>query len=68
MVQKVFTYKENEKIVFEEWGYWTEREKFVITAAEKTIIRSRMNFKGMSLNTCIVVTHNDTLNHLTDKR
>lgn len=68
MVEKVFKYKRNENIVFEEWGYWTEKQKFVITAAERILIRRRMNFKGMSLTTCIVVTHNDTLNHLTDRR
>lgn len=51
----------------ETFGKWTQQEGFVKYNNELSILRGRKSL-GISLNACIVITHNDSLNHLTDRR
>lgn len=68
VVEKIFKYEKIGELIFEDWGYWRRNENFLSTQVEKNLFRRRNNFRNISLNTCIVVTNNNTLKHLTDKR
>lgn len=61
-------YRLHDNIQVEPIGYWNKDEGFNNFEIEEITIRRRTNLKGISLNTCIVITNNDSLNHLTDKR
>ncbi|XP_056633934.1 ionotropic receptor 75a-like [Diorhabda sublineata] len=67
-VTKIFKYRSNYPIEIENAGYWTKNGGYNDLDMEKIAVRRRRNMKGATLNTCVVVTNNDTLNHLTDKR
>lgn len=68
IVEKIFKYIKEGELILESFGSWTKLTNVVITQKEENLFRRRNNFGGILLNTCIVVTNNDTLNHLTDKR
>lgn len=52
----------------EEVGYFNQRYKLVLTKSMTPTAVRRKNLMGTVLNTCLVVTYNDTFNHLRDKR
>lgn len=64
---KIFRRRQNLSYVFEEIGSWSENDGLIMNYNKVTAIR-RKNLMGITLNNCIVITHNDTLNHLSDKR
>lgn len=55
-------------VVKDEVGFWKPESGFVSTTSKLATVRYRNNLMGTILRTCIVVTHNDSLNHLTDRR
>lgn len=68
MVEKIYKYVKNGVLILENWGYWPLQGIFIHTQIENNLYRRRNNLRKISLNTCIVVTNNDSLKHLTDKR
>lgn len=61
-------YRLHYDLLVEPIGYWNKDDGFKNIEIEQITTRRRNNLKGLILNTCIVITNNDTLNHLTDKR
>ncbi|KAG5871323.1 hypothetical protein JTB14_016720 [Gonioctena quinquepunctata] len=66
--RKIYKRHIDHSFVVEELGYWTKDEGFKDNGIEKNILRRRNDLHRTILNTCIVITNNDSLNHLTDKR
>nr|WJJ63351.1 ionotropic receptor 75s [Pachyrhinus yasumatsui] len=68
-VRKFFRkHPNNEEFSIEEFGNWNKKLGFMkCKNFESSVARRRKNL-GVVLNTSIVITHNDSLNHLTDKR
>lgn len=56
------------ELIFESFGSWEGKAGLNITEKEPITAKRRKNLVGTTLNTCIVITNNDTFNHLTDKR
>lgn len=67
-LMKTYKITRNTPLIFEQFGFWGKKVGLHITEREPIIARRRKDLLGISLNTCIVITNNDTLNHLTDKR
>nr|CAH7747942.1 unnamed protein product [Callosobruchus chinensis] len=67
-IEKIYKRHERCPIIVEDIGYWTPSGGLFENDIGKNMIRRRSNLMGTTLNTCIVITNNDSLNHLTDKR
>lgn len=67
-VKKLYKYRKNTPILVEEIGEWTKSNGYKDLEINKELARSRQNLMGTSLKSCLVITHKDSLNHLTDKR
>lgn len=67
-LQKIYKRHVNGSMLVENIGNWTKRHGFVDNGYEKIIYKRRRDLKKTILNSCIVITNNDSLNHLTDKR
>lgn len=67
-ISKVFKRKVNLPLIFYDFGSWTKRDRFYLHENTKRGDRSRRDLNGTNLNSCIVITNNNTLNHLTDRR
>lgn len=65
---KIYKLTTNSKPIVESFGYWEKDLGLNITEKERITAKRRKNLSGTVLNTCIVITNNDTFNHLTDKR
>nr|ALR72541.1 ionotropic receptor IR2 [Colaphellus bowringi] len=65
---KIYKRHRNHPLVIEKMGYWTKTAGLRDDREEKIMVRRRKNLQQIPLNTCIVITHNDSLKHLTDKR
>ncbi|CAG9853643.1 unnamed protein product [Phyllotreta striolata] len=65
ILRKIYELKGDLQI--ENMGIW-ENNIFKSFDIERITVRRRKNLKNITLNTCIVITNNDSLNHLTDKR
>lgn len=66
-IKKLYKRRSNSSIDIEEMGFWTKSQGYSDYGFENTA-RRRGNLKGTQLNTCLVITNKDSLNHLTDKR
>ncbi|XP_049823904.1 uncharacterized protein LOC109603282 [Aethina tumida] len=68
-LQKIYKRRRALPIIFENFANWTQEEGIEeVENFERVTARRRRNLGGLILNTCIVITNKDTLNHLTDKR
>nr|QNH68025.1 ionotropic receptor 1 [Apriona germarii] len=67
-MRKLYKTRINSSINIEEMGFWTKNQGYSDYGFEKNTARRRGNLKGTKLNTCLVITNKDTLNHLTDKK
>lgn len=67
-IEKLYKVQNGEPIVLENIGYWTKKLGFVASGTSESLVRRRNDLLGIELSVCIVITHNDSLNHLTDKR
>ncbi|KAK5644622.1 hypothetical protein RI129_005922 [Pyrocoelia pectoralis] len=61
---KIYRLEPNLEIIQEKFGYWEDRSGLVLVSKRS----GRRNLSKITLNTCLVVTVNDSLLHLTDKR
>ncbi|KAJ8955116.1 hypothetical protein NQ318_009009 [Aromia moschata] len=68
LMTKIYKILSNYSMQTEEMGFWTKDGVIVNYNFEKNIARRRKNLDGIELNTCIVITNKDSLNHLTDRR
>lgn len=69
ILQKIYKRRRALPIIFENFANWTQEEGIEEAENfERVTARRRRNLDGLILNTCIVITNKDTLNHLTDKR
>lgn len=60
--------EQSSSITIEDMGNWDTGLGLTITEEETIVARRRKNLMGTVLNTCIVITNNDSMRHLTDKR
>ncbi|CAH1989643.1 unnamed protein product [Acanthoscelides obtectus] len=67
-IEKIYKMHKRCSINVETIGYWTLSGGLVEYGIEKNVLRRRGNLMGTTLDSCIVITNNDSLNHLTDKR
>lgn len=67
-LHKLFKRHVNGKIKVENYAKWTEEHQLTIFEKEDITAVRRKNLHGTILRTAIVVTHNETLNHLDDYR
>lgn len=67
-MRKLYKKRGNSSMDIEDMGFWTKNQGFSDNGFERSTARRRGNLKGTNLNTCLVITHKDSLNHLTDKR
>lgn len=68
ILTKIYKLNTESDLIFESFGSWTNTLGLNITEKQLITARRRKNLLGTILNTCIVITNNDTFNHLTDKR
>ncbi|KAJ8964546.1 hypothetical protein NQ314_004843, partial [Rhamnusium bicolor] len=68
LIKKIYKRRQNFSVDTEDMGYWTKDGGFVDYSFEKNTAVRRKDLMGTKINTCIVITHNDTLNHLSDRR
>lgn len=66
-IKKIYKICRNSSLIYEDFGEW-DGKLFHENIFKENSYRRRKNLKKTILNTCIVITHNDSLNHLTDKR
>nr|XP_022912415.1 glutamate receptor 1-like [Onthophagus taurus] len=66
-INKIYKPSLNSSLITEYFGVWTKTNYKVTPTDSITAIR-RKDLMGIQINTCLVITHNDTLNHLLDKR
>lgn len=66
-IQKVYQNRNDLPILKEVVGFWKLSDGFISTTTLISANR-RKNLMGTTLNTSLVITHNDSLNHLLDKR
>lgn len=68
-VVKIFKRRNRLPVISERLGRWSLEQGFGLLGNLGIITsRQRRNLMGTELKTCMVITHNDSLNHLTDKR
>nr|XP_015835109.1 PREDICTED: glutamate receptor ionotropic, delta-2 isoform X2 [Tribolium castaneum] len=67
-LNKIYKRKINGSIIIENIGIWGRGLGVTDTGYEKITYKRRRNLTKTVLKSCIVITNNDSLNHLTDKR
>lgn len=67
-LHKLFKRHLNGKIKVEYYAKWNVEQQLTIFEKEDIAAVRRKNLHGTVIRTAIVVTHNDTLNHLDDYR
>lgn len=55
-------------VIKEVFGYWKIEDGLIVRNLIEAIARRRKNLQGLVLRASIVITNNDSLHHLTDKR
>uniref|UniRef100_A0A6P7FKM0 Ionotropic receptor 75a-like isoform X1 n=1 Tax=Diabrotica virgifera virgifera TaxID=50390 RepID=A0A6P7FKM0_DIAVI len=64
---KIFKYHHTLPLQKENAGFWT-KDGLDGFGIEKNIAKRRNDLKGITLKVCMVITHNETYKHLTDRR
>lgn len=67
-ITKIYQRRRFLPVVTEDVGFWKLNTGFISTATTLILATRRKNLMGTTLNTSLVITHNDSLNHLLDKR
>ncbi|KAL3269442.1 hypothetical protein HHI36_008512 [Cryptolaemus montrouzieri] len=68
-LKKIFKHRSYMDIIEENVGVLNSNEQLILEPSfEVNRFRRRQDLKGIVLNSCIVITNNNSLNHLTDKR
>lgn len=67
-ITKIYKRSPYSKLISEPFGIWTEESGFSEQMTDKITPNRRKNLQGTVLKSCIVITHNGSLKHLTDKR
>ena len=66
-VFSIYKVAPNTGLIFERSGVWNKNSGYVQLGDDVTAVR-RKNLTGSTIRTALVITHNDSLNHLLDKR
>lgn len=67
-IMKVYKIKEKTKLKFEVDGYWKKNIGYKNLESTPILAVRRKNLNQIKINTCLVITHNNSLQHLLDKR
>lgn len=67
-IKKLYKLKSNLPIIYEMEALWNEKIGYVTYESQSIMAVRRKDLQGIVINTCLVVTNNDTLQHLLDKR
>lgn len=67
-VVKIYKRRNVLPVISEQLGNWSLEQGFRLVRNPEITSRQRKDLMGTELKTCMVITHNDSLNHLTDKR
>lgn len=67
-VQKVYRPSLAHDVIYESYGFWNVNYGLNVTIKDVFSANRRKNLFGTVLKSCLVITHNNSMNHLLDKR
>lgn len=67
-IKKLYKLNATLPFIIEEEGKWTRHFGYENYESTSILAVRRSNLNGVVISTCLVITHNSTLEHLVDKR